>query len=356
MSYNEKEMKEQAASEATNDSSDLPARKETVGSLLRAKREELGRDIQEISAALRIKPQYLSALEDDKYSNLPGAAYAIGFIRTYADYLGLDPQKLIDEYKAADGAPAARAAPNEPDENTLIENPVVNSTHFILLGAILCLGMLVAYMFNSRSDYNEPTIYQSAPAQVDAQPAQADAQPAQADVAPAIREPSPPPADEPKAPDRPDFTPAPAATLIDEPESDGPVFEPNVEMLPVPSVAKAPDAPRDEARGPTEYGSPSGSRIKIAAKGRVWIKLKRDGFFKYDEDAADNDSGTGEKVFESILEPGDVYHVPDSADQFLSVGNAQLIDIYADGKIAPPVSERPISRHNIEMDAEKLRD
>jgi cytoskeleton protein RodZ len=300
--------------------------------------------VQEISVALRIKPQYLSALEDDKYSNLPGAAYAMGFIRTYADYLGLDPQKMINEYKAIEGAAAERSAANEPDENTLIENPIINSTHFILLGAFLFLGMFVAYLFNSRADDD------GAPAAYSAQ--QAQESPAQNDAAePAPLEPVPL---EPEIIERPNFTPAPAATFEGEPEALKPVPETAAETLPLPQISAPAEAMPGEPRASTEYGNASDSRIKIVAKGRVWIKLKRGGLFKYDEDADDNDAGTGERVFEGILEPGDSYHVPDEDDQYLSVGNAQFIDIHADGKIAPAVSDRPISRHNIEMDARKL--
>jgi helix-turn-helix protein len=47
------------------------------------------------------------ALEDDRFEALPGPAYAKGFLRMYADYLGLDAQRFVDEYNA-------RFAPEEP--------------------------------------------------------------------------------------------------------------------------------------------------------------------------------------------------------------------------------------------------
>src|SRR5215475_10236539 len=63
---------------------------ETVGQDLRAARLRRGDDLATVSRALKIRKDHLEAIEEDKLENLPGKNYALGFVRSYADYLGLD--------------------------------------------------------------------------------------------------------------------------------------------------------------------------------------------------------------------------------------------------------------------------
>ena len=70
-----------------------------VGTLLCATRMRLGRDLQHIAKILHIRYNYLVAMEDGRYEDLPGQAYAIGFVRAYADHLGLDGDEIVRRYK-----------------------------------------------------------------------------------------------------------------------------------------------------------------------------------------------------------------------------------------------------------------
>jgi cytoskeleton protein RodZ len=85
----------------------------TIGEKLRSAREAQGKTIQEASAATRIKPSYLEALEAERFGELGGNVYAKGFIRSYAGYLGLDATQLLDEYRANERpeAPVFERAP-----------------------------------------------------------------------------------------------------------------------------------------------------------------------------------------------------------------------------------------------------
>lgn len=58
-----------------------------------------GLDISEVEDRTKIRAKYLRALENEEWSLLPGSAFTKGFLRTYADVLGLDSRLLIDEYK-----------------------------------------------------------------------------------------------------------------------------------------------------------------------------------------------------------------------------------------------------------------
>src|SRR5690348_10172446 len=74
-------------------------RSHSVGALLRQARQGFGRDVGQIGAALRIRSSHLQAIEDGRYEDLPGGTYAIGFIRTYAEYLGLDGPEMVRRFK-----------------------------------------------------------------------------------------------------------------------------------------------------------------------------------------------------------------------------------------------------------------
>ena len=56
-------------------------------------------DIAEVEAATKIRAKYLRALENEEFSLLPGTTFVKTFMRTYAEYLGLDSQLLIEEYR-----------------------------------------------------------------------------------------------------------------------------------------------------------------------------------------------------------------------------------------------------------------
>lgn len=71
-----------------------------VGALLRALRVRLGEDLGSVADALCINRRYIEAIEAGRIKDLPGAAYAIGFIRAYSQHLGLDSQEVVRRFKA----------------------------------------------------------------------------------------------------------------------------------------------------------------------------------------------------------------------------------------------------------------
>jgi cytoskeletal protein RodZ len=71
-----------------------------VGPLLRQTRQQKGKDIATIADALRIRREHLLAIEEGRYSALPGPTYAVGFVRAYAEHLGLDGGEIIRRFKA----------------------------------------------------------------------------------------------------------------------------------------------------------------------------------------------------------------------------------------------------------------
>ncbi len=76
-----------------------PPAREPVGALLRSAREEAGLSIRDVADSLRIQFLFIQALEESNYGKLPGAAYAVGFLRTYCQHLELDVEELVQRYK-----------------------------------------------------------------------------------------------------------------------------------------------------------------------------------------------------------------------------------------------------------------
>jgi cytoskeletal protein RodZ len=71
-----------------------------IGNSLREARVRQSLDFPEIEQATKIRGKYLRALEDENFEQLPGQTYVKGFLRTYADYLGLEGQLYVDEYNS----------------------------------------------------------------------------------------------------------------------------------------------------------------------------------------------------------------------------------------------------------------
>src|SRR5215831_18790768 len=71
-----------------------------IGGSLREARVMRGLSPGDVQKAIRIRDRYLQALEDERWELLPGDAYVKGFLRTYADFLGLDGNLYVDEYNS----------------------------------------------------------------------------------------------------------------------------------------------------------------------------------------------------------------------------------------------------------------
>jgi cytoskeleton protein RodZ len=68
----------------------------SLGAVLAERRGERGLTIEQVASATRVRAEYLRALEADQSERLPAPVYAKGYLRTYARYLGLDPEPLVE--------------------------------------------------------------------------------------------------------------------------------------------------------------------------------------------------------------------------------------------------------------------
>ena len=79
-----------------------------LGDTFRSKREEMNLSLKEVENATSIRMLYLQAIEDGRVGHFISNAYAMGFIRQYANFLGLDGEKLIKDHPEAFRLPAER--------------------------------------------------------------------------------------------------------------------------------------------------------------------------------------------------------------------------------------------------------
>lgn len=84
-----------------------------IGKVLRDARAERGIELTDVERGTRIRVKFLSAIEEERWEDLPAPAYARGFLSTYARFLGLDEEAVLDEYRRSAGD-AGRAEPIPP--------------------------------------------------------------------------------------------------------------------------------------------------------------------------------------------------------------------------------------------------
>ena len=72
---------------------------EGIGADFAAARDQAGLEIAQVASALRIRREHLAAIEEGRFQDLPALAYAIGFVRSYAEYLGMDSTAAVVGFK-----------------------------------------------------------------------------------------------------------------------------------------------------------------------------------------------------------------------------------------------------------------
>lgn len=107
---------------------------QTVGELLRNARLKKGMTLSDVSADLCIRKSYLNAIENMDFANMPPMPFGIGFVRSYADYIGLNGDRIVSSYRQALLPVQENKANNEENEVT---NPHSKHLLIALIGFIL---------------------------------------------------------------------------------------------------------------------------------------------------------------------------------------------------------------------------
>ncbi|MGN1080241.1 MAG: helix-turn-helix domain-containing protein [Alphaproteobacteria bacterium] len=309
---------------------------ETVGALLRKTRLAKKQDLRDIASYLCIRYQFLEALEENRYKELPGEAYANGFIRSYAAYLGLDPADIIMRYKQEFFAQAReeKRGLNMSEEETENMTPAPK----VLLFSLILL--LAAYGLWQSFSGQEETLPPVAAETVDSitvveqsyplpQETNETAEPASI-AAEAVLPPVPPV--------KPEYRPEKESVEVVEEtaaqslSSAEPMTVVSVQPVPVQTMS----AETEPVQTIRVYGQKNyNPRLVLVAAEETWIEITRN----------------NEIVFSRLLNKGDRYQVSSFKPEelFLKTGNAGGLEIYCDGQLTQSLGPHGALRSNIAL-------
>ena len=117
-----------------------------IGNSLREARLRQSLELTEVERATKIRPKYLRALEDEQFELLPAQTYVKGFLRTYAEFLGLDGQLYVDEYNSRYVTRRGRGAAPAPQEHAARAQPRLESSVVLvaLVGIAVVFALVIA--------------------------------------------------------------------------------------------------------------------------------------------------------------------------------------------------------------------
>ncbi len=129
---------------------------ETVGEILLAAREKQGLDLEVVSQETKIPVVTLQYLETDNFEAIPAKVYAIGFLKTYAQVLGLDPTQVINKYEVQTGQTHKSRGDLWEIEEEVVEERL-GSTHLLgrfVIPAILIVAAIIIHwrVFGGREE------------------------------------------------------------------------------------------------------------------------------------------------------------------------------------------------------------
>jgi cytoskeleton protein RodZ len=276
-----------------------------VGEDLREARLTLGASVEDMAERLRINRRYIHALEEGRIRDLPGPAYAVGFVRSYAGALGLDADEAVRRFRDVTGGAATR------NGELVFPEPVPSrgmpAGVLVAAGVVVSIGAYVAWYNWSGSGNRVVDAVPPVPARLDqaAQDGQRMRDPATGQV----------------------VTPAPAT---------------QAQAAGNPGVAVPPPAPVAPAAAPPAPPPPvDGPRIVLRARGESWIQIR--------------DTRANAVLTDRVLRGGESLPVPGRDGLVLTTGKAENLDIVLDGQVTAALAGATGVRRGIALDIERLR-
>lgn len=331
-----------------------------VGAMLRDRRIELKHDIQAVAQQTHIKVSYLQAIEEGRRRDLPGAAYTIGFVRTYADFLGFDGNRLVTDFHAqlagARSRPAGQGAQPAPESRRLTISPVM------VAGAVLVLAVVGFFLWGYLSDIGGDTDDAAVEEAVEGEEAPADA-PATAeatgDGAPAEAATAEQAAQ--------DSAASPALEATDTDAAGGDVSSsgaagadqagPAADQADDQSAASTgpaddqvpPEAEAGEVAEPDSAQVQQAAAAEGAASGKVVLRARLESWVQITNEK-------GEPILSRVLRAGESYTVPAEPGLMMTTGNAGGVEIVLDGKKLKSLGSVGLVRRDFPLDPQKLKD
>jgi cytoskeletal protein RodZ len=362
-----------------------------IGEQLISARLAKGLEIEDVARHLHIRREYLQALEAGIFDDIPGATYIAGFLRSYANHLGLDGDEMVRMFKDESGGALVRQNLYFPIPASEARRPTGTMIIGALLVAIIALALW--YAINERqlvdidlvppvpdfldqsSDEDRVVLAVQDVGQNDAGSTDAESLLADEPTGPAQTEDDDEGVPQASIRSEPDAvardgdagegvpaTTEPASTEADQEvdvsvETTEPVDEVTVPEVPpepepdavavdegtaadLTETALGESAAADEDYVPRVYGrTNANSRVEIRAIDTSWVQIEAPG---------------NQVLLTRVLLPGDVYRVPNGERITLKTGNAGGLELRVDGELIEPLGEAGVVIKDVVLDPDAL--
>jgi cytoskeleton protein RodZ len=343
-----------------------------VGAQLRQVRLERGEELDDVAKHLRIRSAYLFGIEQGDLSMLPGRVYALGFLRSYAGYLGFDGDELIVQIKStvANLTDRTRLRIRTPlPESRLPKMPIV------VLSLAAIAGVYAGWSYLNRSSQTAVETVTEVPGNLrslaldplrdDALPrpspddavvrpqagpagnarayAAAPPDPAPGTSGTALAEPAAPAAPQaavPASPSVQDLLDRAARLRFDPGPADAEVADGDGPAEPDQVAARAFDPTALAADGQIFEPENTDARVVLRALGNSWVRVSSPG---------------GDYLRALILQRGDLFLVPNRPDLELWTGNAGGLEVIVDGTVLAPLGDSGAVVRDVPLDPPSLQ-
>lgn len=295
-----------------------------LGADLRDARLRLGWGLPELATSLRIRQQYLEAIEAGRVADLPGTTYALGFIRAYGNALGLAGPEYASRFRAESGSATKR---------TELAFPVPVPQRGVPAGAVVLLGMTLvaaayAGWYYHTADRRTPShVVPALPDRLAPLASGGTAptpSPQIASILPSVTAPPPQPAVQPPAAAKP-------APVVAAP--------PPAPAAASPKPVQAAAMPPATAATPPPAAAPSQTGIVVKASADTWVMVRQD----------------GKILLNRVMHAGDTWPLPaDATNATLTTGNAGGTLLSVDGVDAPSLGASGAVRRDLVLDPKAI--
>ncbi len=271
-----------------------------VGEILRRARVYYNQSIDDVGGILRIRSSHLEAIEEGRIDDLPGRVYAFGFVRAYAEYLGLDGEKIVRLFKNQIGVQVV----DRPDLHMPVAASESKSPNvYIIVGSLAVLALAISSMM-FMGGRSETAVSKTA------------------------RE----------------IPPVPQA-MYEDTGAVGPFQTDAGRPAPVTDTTTAPQvvtAPEAAAVATAQPADAKPAPLVLKLKDSAWVEIR---------------DVSGKALLSRILKPGDSYIVPASVKGLvLDTGNVGALEFVIDGKTLAPLGEKGDVRRGIKLEPAFLKE
>ncbi|MDY6407131.1 MAG: helix-turn-helix domain-containing protein [Pseudomonadota bacterium] len=276
----------------------------TLGVVLQQARQAKHMKLPSISKKLRIKEVYLDALEKGKYHVFPALVYGVGFLRSYAIFLGLNPDDMIARFhkETSDIKEEPLDMPRTHDPKILPSKKVIVYSLIGLFFMYLGWNLYQVMTENPLIVLNKPVITTTVPVEVSNEP---------------------------------------APITVDEMPEIVVISEASKTSSEAPIISNASQKSVTTKHTPMIYGLKTPARVAFVATGKTTIEVR--------------DTDANRVLLKKDLEIGDRYHPDlDVEGLVLKTTNAGGLDVYVDGRKVKTLGKKGQTKAGIHMDADTL--